>query len=274
MGIPEQSQYAGSHRRMREDVRDRISRSFLTASDNDVYGEVLDAVLNAMHSPSGVLGYLDENGNLVCPSGGREILGQSFMADGSATVFPRSSWLGIWGRSLLEGRAFYSNTGSHKLEGNAPVERALSVPLINRGCVIGLLSVVNKAGDYDEADKARLEDIAGFVAPFLDARLQRVRQEEQFRTAEEALRLSEERNRTIFETALDGFWIVDRERRIVDCRFESKHRSKDGRLMRSRAGGCAADRPYRVLGMEHRGGYGAGVGRDVSDLRADSRRTG
>jgi PAS domain S-box-containing protein len=277
MDIPEQSGHAESLQRMRDEllVRDRISRSFLTATDDDVYGEVLDAVLEAMRSPCGVSGYLDENGDLVCPSLTRAIFGLCPTPQGSA-AFPRSSWRGILGRSLLEGRAVYSNKGPHEPEGNVPAERALSAPVLYRGRVIGLLAVAGKAGDYNEEDRARLEDIAGFVAPFLDARLQRDRQEKLRRATEEALRLSEERNRAIFQNALDGLWIVDTHGRFVDVnetycrlvgysrdellgmgiadvealecqadvirhaerireagslRFESKHRSKEGRLI-------------------------------------------
>ena len=62
------------------------------------------------------------------------------------------------------------------------------MPVIYAGQVIGLLEVANKSTDYSHKDQEFLETIAGKIAPILDARLQRDREERERKQTEEALR--------------------------------------------------------------------------------------
>ena len=52
----------------------RISKSFLLhVNEEDIYGDVMANVLELMASPHGVVGYIDHDGNLICPSLTRHI---------------------------------------------------------------------------------------------------------------------------------------------------------------------------------------------------------
>ena len=82
-------------------IRNRIAEVFLSVPDDEMYGEVLEVVLDAMESKYGVFGYIEEDGSLVCPSMTRDIWEQCLMAD-KDIVFPRETWGGIWGRALTE----------------------------------------------------------------------------------------------------------------------------------------------------------------------------
>ena len=103
-------------------------------------------------------------------------------------VFPRQTWGGIWGRALVEKKTLYSNEPFRVPEGHILITRALDVPIIYEGDVIGNLFVGNKATDYDEKDRDLLENIARHVAPVLHARLQRDTEETERKKAEEAHR--------------------------------------------------------------------------------------
>lgn len=94
-------------------------------------------------------------------------------------IFPPEVWGGIWGQSLTERRSLYANEGLQVPEGHIPVTRVLVVCIKCGGKVIGLLEVANKETDYDDKDKAFLERIADHIAPVLNARLQRDRQEKE-----------------------------------------------------------------------------------------------
>ena len=177
-------------------IRDRIASAFLTRTDDEVYGEVLRVVLEATESPLGVLGYIDENGDLVTPSMTGEVWQRCEVREKSV-VFPRAQWGGQWGRALEVGKPFCSNEPLPVPEGHLEIQRALSVPVVYQGRTIGLFNVANKETDYDEEDQATLESIAGFMAPVLDARLQRDRQERQRRQAERALSESERKYRLL-----------------------------------------------------------------------------
>ena len=156
--------------------RNRISNIFLTTPDEEMYGEVLQVILDAMESKYGIFGYINEQGSYVCPSMTRDIWDQCQVPD-KDIIYPRDMWSGIWGRALIEKKTLYSNEPLRVPEGHLPIHRVLVVPIIYQEKVIGLLQVANKDTDYDEKDKELLESIAGFTAPVLNARLQRDRQE-------------------------------------------------------------------------------------------------
>ncbi len=180
----------------------RISRAFLTGkNDEEMFDQVLAAVLDVMQSPYGIFGYIDTNGSLVCPSITREIRDECRMSDKSA-VFPECAWGdSIWGRTLRSGKAHCSNQPLAPPQGHIPIRRCLAVPLAYRGKTIGLLTVANKSRDYTEEDAQQLESMAGQVAPVLFSRLER-------QQASQAMRESENRLRVIFETAPVGIIMI------------------------------------------------------------------
>jgi signal transduction histidine kinase/DNA-binding response OmpR family regulator len=158
-------------------IKNRIADIFLSVPDDKMYAGVLEVVLEAMESRFGFFGYIDEKGALVCPSMTRDIWDQCQVPD-KDIVFPRDTWGGIWGRSLMEGKPLYSNEAFRVPEGHVPINSALSVPIILHGEAIGLLTVANKETGYDEKDLGFLKNIADYTAPVLHARLQRDRKEE------------------------------------------------------------------------------------------------
>lgn len=133
--------------------QNRIAEIFLANPDEEIFGKVLEVIIEAMDSKLGVFGYLDEDENLVIPS-----MSHGFLADcqvsGKSIVFPRDTWGdSAWPRAIREKKANYSNELSTKTpEGHIPILRSLALPIMNQGRVIGLLNVANKETDYDEQD--------------------------------------------------------------------------------------------------------------------------
>ncbi len=189
-------------------IRNQIARVFLTTTDEEMYGEVLQVVLEASESKYGVFGYIDGEGNLVCPSMTRDIWDECQIPD-KDTVFPPEKWGGIWGRALTEAKSFYSNGPLHVPQGHVPVVRVVAVPIIHRGEVIGLLEVGNKETDYGEQDQELLDATAGYIAPVLQAMLDRDREERERRRAQQALRESEQRYRDLVENVDDVLYAID-----------------------------------------------------------------
>ena len=166
--------------------RNRIAQIFLTIPDEEMYGGVLQVVLEALESKYGIFGYIDEHGTLVIPSMTKDIWEQCQIPD-KTILYPRETWGGIWGQSLIEKRSLYANRGLRVPEGHIPITRILVVPIKHGGEVIGLIEVANKATDYDDKDRELLETITEHIAPILHARLQRDRQESKRKLAEEDL---------------------------------------------------------------------------------------
>lgn len=167
-------------------VRSRISSVFLSVRDDDMYAEVLRIVLEVMESKFGYFGYIDEQGSLVSPSLSRDVWSRCQIPDKSI-VFPREKWSGLWGRSLEEKKTLFENGSLTVPEGHIPLSRALCVPILYRGGLVGQISVANRATDYTSRDVALLEEIANHIAPILFARLQRDSQIRARQVAEEAL---------------------------------------------------------------------------------------
>ena len=167
-------------------VKNRIANICLAVPDEQMYGEVLDIVLEVMHSSQGLFGYLDEDGALVVPSLSRDVWEKCRVAN-KTLRFPREVWGGVWGHSLREKKAICHNQPGKVPEGHVAVTRCLSMPIVHNGELIGLLLVANKIADYGESDLEQLQRIADFLAPVLHARLQRDAQERARKRAEAEL---------------------------------------------------------------------------------------
>ncbi len=168
-------------------VWNKITNIFLTVPDDEMYNEVLQVILKAMESTHGVFGYIDQAGNLVCPSMTRQVWDQCMIPDKNI-VFPPESWAGLWGRALTGKETCFLEKGARVPRGHIAIHRALGTPIIHQEKTIGLLLVANRDSPYHEDDGKVLEAIAGFIAPVLNARLERDREIRERRRAEEDLR--------------------------------------------------------------------------------------
>ncbi len=200
----------------RKTIMNRIANIFLTIPDESMYADVLTVVLEATGSRFGIFGFIDEKGNLVIPSLTREIWSECQVIDKSV-VFPSSTWGGsVWGKAIREKRAFYSEGPFLTPEGHLPIDCFLTVPIVFSNETIGLISLANKVGGYDDNDRGFLVGISDYVAPILSARLQRDRHEREIREAEETIQESEEKFRLLFEKSGDPTLLMNGDT-FIDC---------------------------------------------------------
>jgi PAS domain S-box-containing protein len=169
-------------------LSNRIAEIFLTTSDKETYGEVLEVVLEAMQSKFGTFAYINEKGERIVPSMTRGIWDKCEVPD-KTIVFPRETWGdNLWAKSLIQKRAIASNGPFKVPDGHIPITRALAVPIIHQDEAIGNFMVGNKVTDYDETDVELLQKIAARTAPILHARLQTDRQKRRREKAEKKLK--------------------------------------------------------------------------------------
>ena len=169
------------------DLYNRIANVFLTSPRDEVFADVLDVLLKAMGSRFGYFGYIDETGDLVCPSMTRDVWDRCQVAEKSI-VFPRAVWAGLWGRSLMEKRTLIANENLRIPEGHVALENALATPIVYNDKLIGQFVVADKAGGYDKDDRDLLESAAAQTAPILFAIQEEARQKTAQEKLEEQLR--------------------------------------------------------------------------------------
>ncbi len=95
--------------------------------------------------------------------------------------------------------------------GHAEVKRELVVPTLRAGRVVSVLGVGNKPTGYDEKDIELIAYVADIVWTIVERKW-----------AETALRESEERHRTMFETIVQGIVYQDAQGRIISANPAAK----------------------------------------------------
>jgi len=197
------------------ELKNRIDRIIFTVGDEEMYADVLDVVLEEMDSRFGFFGFLDEGENLVVPSMTRAVFERCRMPE-KRVVFPKDSWAGLWGRSLLEKKSLLTNHGLIVPEGHIELSCALAVPILHREVLIGQIVVADKLSGYTEVDLLTLEDIVMHVAPLLHARIDRDRLDLLRLKAQRELEDKEKYYRSLLFNMHDQVLVVDRNYRITD----------------------------------------------------------
>ena len=197
-------------------VRNKIATIFLSISDEQMYGEVLKIILNVLKSKYGIFGYIDEYGNWVCPSLTTDVWDKCKMID-KGISFPREKFGGIWGEAITKKKVIFSNRMLNVPKGHIIINRALDVPIIYQGNVIGNIIVGNKESDYNDQDIKLLKTIADYIAPILQARLEKDKEEKSRKQAVEALTQNKQFLEAIFNSSIDSIITLDLDRRITSC---------------------------------------------------------
>ncbi len=190
-------------------VRNRIANVFLTASDEEVYEQVLEIIRDEIDSPFGVLGYLNDAGKLVSPSMTRDTWEKCQVSNKTFDFHPEARRDTIWGRAILEKKSLCFNQPSRVPNGHIAISKSLAAPIMYQSEVIGLIHLANKATDYDESDMALLEIIADYLAPILEVRRQRNREERKRHLAEEEVRKERDKAQNYLDTAGVMFVALD-----------------------------------------------------------------
>jgi len=181
----------------RKSILNQIANIFLFIPEEDVFAEVLSVVRRTLDSPYGIFGYIGANGDLIIPSLTKDIWDKC-QVPGKTTVFPSESWgHSLWGQSIRENKVLSSEGPFHTPEGHLKIGCFVSAPIVYQDKAIGLLSLANKETPYTQEDMDVVEDIALYIAPILNARLQRDQRELERRQTEKEKRVLEEQLRHV-----------------------------------------------------------------------------
>jgi signal transduction histidine kinase len=158
-------------------LKNNIAQVFLTASGNIIFQRVLSILLEYFQSKYGIFGYIDRQGNYVCPSITKDIWDECKLVEKDvhkeAIVFHPEVWSGLWGRGLQEGRTFVSSGPFHFPHGHVHLREVMIMPILYKGTIIGQIVLADKENGYNLTDQRVLESICNYVAPILHFRLER-----------------------------------------------------------------------------------------------------
>jgi DNA-binding CsgD family transcriptional regulator len=150
----------------------KIANLFLTSPSEAVFSEILELLCDEFNSRYGYFGFIDEEGDLICPSMTRDIWDQCRMLQKSI-VFPKACWGGLWGTSLQEKRCIRRNHNLTTPKGHIPLQNAIVVPLVVQDHLVGQFALANKPSGFAQTDEAQLTSIADFIAPILKIYLEK-----------------------------------------------------------------------------------------------------
>ncbi len=162
------------------ELRQRVANVLLTFPEEEVYSGVLDILLDITGSIFGYFGYIDDHGDLVSPTLTRDIW-EKCQVPGKDIVFPRESWGGLWGKSLIEKRTILSNETLNVPEGHISLANAICVPIVSSDELVGQIVLANKEDGYTEEDRRKLESLTEYLAPIIRGWVEKSRRDEEIR---------------------------------------------------------------------------------------------
>lgn len=147
-------------------LQNKIAQAFVTSSNNEFFKTVLDVFLKNFNSRYGFFGYINKEGNMVCPSMTYDIWEETLIPEKSS-VFPKNTWGGLWGESIKRKQTLIKNEGLVVPMGHVKLDNSMSAVILRSQEVIGILMLGNKEEGYSAADSQRLDRLCGYISPLL-----------------------------------------------------------------------------------------------------------
>ncbi|WP_319482186.1 response regulator [uncultured Draconibacterium sp.] len=154
----------------RLELRKNIAVEFATEEKGLLFNNVLNILLKHFKSQFGFFGYIDEKGDLVCPTMTYDIW-ENCNVDNKSIVFAQSDWAGVWGESLQTRKNLMKNENLKVPGGHMQLKNAMAGVILFKNKLIGQLAFANHKDGYSSTDLQSLEEICEYISPLLNAEL-------------------------------------------------------------------------------------------------------
>ncbi|MBX7246241.1 MAG: response regulator, partial [Candidatus Sumerlaeaceae bacterium] len=149
----------------------RINQILHTSNDEELYSDVLTVVQEELSSPVVLVGYMNDDGALVCAATTFDMWPDGRFPE-QEPVLPPSLW-GVALRHIMAEVHTVIQGQPHLLfDGPVLFKRSLGTPIVYQGNTIGAIVVANRGSAYEKKDSDVLETIVSLIAPLLAARLE------------------------------------------------------------------------------------------------------
>ena len=177
----------------------------------DIESFVIEECIRISESRLGFFGFINEEETLMTAHLWSEKAMEGCAIDFRPVEFSLDH-AGIWAEAIREHKPLIVNDYSRPdpckkgyPEGHVAIQRLISIPVIREAKAVAIAAVANKEQDYDETDLLHL-------SLFLESAWDMFKRKQ----AEEELRESEAKFRTLFESANDAIFLMDKGI-FIDC---------------------------------------------------------
>ena len=189
--ITEQKKYELELQRIQNElsIKNSISNAFLTHIDESFFSIVLQILQSELKAEFGLFGYLNEDGNLVCPALSSEIW-PSNQTVKSGIILPKERWGGMWGDALKSGKIQTRDSAMKFPGGHADLSYAIASPILKGDNSSGLIILARNTHAFSKNEIQLLERYANYIAPLLEGRINEDRYKKQLIKAKEEAELN------------------------------------------------------------------------------------
>ncbi|MBU2625387.1 MAG: PAS domain S-box protein [candidate division Zixibacteria bacterium] len=196
-------------------TKNKVAEAFLMSSFQGALQEVLKIIRAEFSCNDGILGYLERDGTLVCPTSVQSSSSVDDSEGSYARCSPESLSASILGRALAEKKTFYSNSQCVMPDGIECSGKAIAVPLMFQGSPVGVFLLGNRQEDFQKNDVTLAESIAASIAPAIHVRVQDDWEKKEAERSAEQLRSSEQKYRSVVNNVGIGIKVLNQQTEII-----------------------------------------------------------
>jgi DNA-binding CsgD family transcriptional regulator len=149
-------------------LRGKLTNLFLTSPDEDVFAGVLDLLRSEFDCRHGYFGYIDQEGDLICPSMPAPLM-EPFCLPVGSMAFPKDQ-IGGPKRNKSAAR---QHPRLEVPQDHSALYNSLLAPMVINDELVGQIVLANKPSDFSQEDEEKLSSIAAFLAPILKIYLEK-----------------------------------------------------------------------------------------------------
>lgn len=150
---------------------------FLRCHGDDMYGEILSLLSRTFSADCGLFGYIENGRDFVVPSLPKPLLREYGIETLPLRLKVKKRRPSVFTLTLTGKKAVHLKEPFRLPTGNIRISEALSAPILFSGKTIGLVTLARKSGTFADGDLKKLERLAQHLAPTLNARLEKQKQE-------------------------------------------------------------------------------------------------